>query len=449
MRNIHYFFIALLVTMLLTTSVFAATPVVLETGIHFAADGTMMYKPVGTAQSVLMYPDLQTTKDVSVNTSKGSQALTVTRTPKIDLSRVGAAAVSFAKLLGPIGLGVQVAQIVCDLSKICSNASGLWEKQADPGILGWPSSYDGNSYWTSANFGDGGDGSRRYPTMQTGCAAYVACKNAGAASGSCAGYPPYTYSITGLTSTAGTCAMVNSLNQPENYSFAKTSAVGSCAVGYVATGGKCVTSGQTVNTPAAEKDWTAAKTLLNDSRFIQPLLDKGEAVPVFLPAPVPMIEKVIDTQTVPTLDASGNVTGSQVTTTKLQATDASTPSSPNTFNITESTTVNNYNTSNVLTSTTTTVVNPPAPVPASAAADPVTFDGVTDAAIQTVQVNPPSDSTSWGEGSCPVPQTVTTHFGSLTIPTAPACEFATMIKPIVLLSASLAAMFIVSGIKEA
>jgi hypothetical protein len=338
-------------------------------------------------------------------------------------------------------LGISIAQIVCDLSKICSNSSGLWEKAADPAVAGWPTTITEPKSWTVNGQGSG-QGSIKFPTVQTKCEDWRVYENSiSPAWAFSAGY-----TLNSVTNTTANCVLTNTLNQATTYQLVSNT---SCPLHYTLTGGQCVLIGNSVPAPVQDSDWTAAKTLLNDSRFIQPLLDKGEAVPVFAPPAIPMIEKVIDTHTVPTLDASGNVTGSQVTTTKLQATDASTPSSPNTFNITESTTINNYNTSNVLTSTTTTVVNPPAPVPAPAAADPITFDAVTDTTLQTVQVNPAHDDSSWGQGSCPAPQTVVTHFGSLTIPTAPACEFATMIKPIVLLAAAIGAMFIVSGVKEA
>lgn len=434
-------FLTLLIIFCYSSVSIAATPVVLETGIHFAADGTMYYKPVGTASSVLMYPDLQTTKDVSVNTSKGPQSLTVSRTPKIDLSRVGAAAVNFAKLLGPVGLGISIAQIVCDLSKICSNASGLWEKQADAAVAGWPTTIIEPKSWTMYAYGSG-PGSYKLPTPQVRCEDWRVYQNSiSPAWAFSAGYT--INSISGGNPQTANCVLTNTLNQSTSYQMMTSTA---CPLNYNLIGGQCQLIGNSVPKPVQDSDWTAAKTVLNDSRFIQPLLDKGEAVPVFLPPAVPTIEKVIDTQTVPTLDAQGNITGSQVTTTKLQAVDASSASSPNTFNITESTTVNNYNTSNVLTSTTTTVTNPPAPTPA--AADPVTFDEVSDVPIQQYAVNPNYDSTSWGEGECPAPVEVVTSFGAVTVPTARACDFAVTVKPIVLLLATLAAMFIIAGVRS-
>ncbi len=450
-------FLTLLIVFFYSSVSVAATPVVLETGIFFAADGTMYYKTVG-GTSTLMYPDLQLSKDVPVNTSKGLQLLTVARTPKIDLSRMGAAAVNFAKLLGPIGLGVQVAQIVCDLSKICSNASGLWEKQADLAVAGYPATLTGQAYWWTGQSGGWSydptpnDGVHKYPSPEILCTDIIRWENS-CSPAACGGTqkPVADMTVTSVTSTTANCNY-RSARRDASYptgeptTRAMSRVVGACPANYTASAGNCVLTGSgTAHTPA-DSDWAAAKSLLNDLRFVQPLLDKGEAVPVFAPPPVPMIEKVIDTHTVPTFDSSGNVTGSQVTTTKLQATDASTPSSPNTFNITESTTINNYNTSNVLTSTTTTVVNPPAPAPP--AADPTTFDEVPDVPVQTKAINPDYDATSWGEGACPAPVTITTQlFGSHVIPTATACDFAVAVKPIIILLATITAIFIMSGAK--
>lgn len=434
-------FLTLLIVFFYSSVSLAATPVVLETGIHFGADGTMYYKPVGTAQSVLMYPDLQTTKDVSVNTSRGPQSLTVTRTPKIDLSRVGSAAVNFAKLLGPIGLGVSIAQIVCDLSKICSNSSGLWEKQADPAVAGYPAELP-LYYWYSPSF-TSNDGSRKYPAPDPLCAAFTAYKN------SIGEYPPNVYVLSNVLATSASCAITNGIRttsypngQTTTYTLSKAEG-SSCPYHYQLTGGACVLVGNPTTGPATATDWEAAQSKLNDSRFIQPLLDKGEAVPVFVPTHIPLMEKEIGRTSEPVLDQAGNVTGTKETVTKLQATDASTPGSPNTFNITESTTINNYNTSNVLISTTTTTADPPPTTPPTETA--TTFDEVGDVPIQEKAVNPNYDSTSWGEGSCPAPVELVTSHGSFTIPTQQACDFAVTVKPIILLLATLSALMIIGG----
>lgn len=411
---------------------FAATPTTFETGLFFAADGTMYYKTTG-GSSILAYPDLQTTKDVNVNTSKGAQSLTVTRTPKIDLGRVGAAVMGFAKLLGPVGVGITVAQLIYTQAKLC-DSNGVWQKQADPALSGYPVKIPNSYYfWSSLNFADG---SARFPTAAIACDRFRVYRDTTTPS-----VAPHTSSMTSATN----CRAINVLNQITDWTIVKTDGV--CPFLYIGVAGECVLNGDPLPVPARESDWTAAKTALSTSNFVQPLLDHGEAVPVFVPPKIPMIEKVIDTQTVPTTDAQGNITGSQVTTTKLQATDESTAASPNTFNITESTTVNNYNTSNVLTSTTTTLANPPPPV--TPTADPTTFDDVSDVPIVTKQVNPGDmDTTSWGDGECPASVSISTHlFGSHEIPMNRACEFAVGVKPVVLLIASLAALFIVAGVR--
>lgn len=476
MKNIHYFLIALLVSLMLSSAAFAGS---FELDLYRpTSTGVLLYDPAGRAPNMLgyvppnpkpvisgaIYSGLSPAPKISYNTitdiptSAGVKQLTLARTAPINLGSLGVTVAKFARAAGPVNMGITAATLICTLSDICKNAiTDLWEKKADPGLLGYPSSTPNTYGWTASGWNSSvtqNAMSVRTPTAAVSCSNLVIQMNS----------DPYwaiyrqngavmTGAVTASTATTATCTIYGGNNGvpmvPQVFSnFVAT--LGTCPLGYSANSqGGCTLNGNPIPHPVQESEWNDAGKKLGNGDFVPTLVEAGEPVPVTTPTRIPLVRMPIDTQTEPTTDPAGNITGTKETKKELVAEDVSTAAAPNTFNITENTTITNYNTNNQVINTTNTTTQISAPPPVAAAADPVTFDGVTDATIQTVQVNPPSDSTSWGEGSCPAPQTLTTMFGQVVIPTAPACDFATMIKPIVLLSAAVAAMFIVSGIKEA
>lgn len=143
-------------------------------------------------------------------------------------------------------------------------------------------------------------------------------------------------------------------------------------------------------------------------------------------------------------DGAGNVTGTEVTTDILTVTDAATPENPNRMSVTQSTITNTYNTSNVLTGSTTTVTEPLQPPPKTENIE-VEFDAMTDQPIEEQQISAVFSHTSWGSGSCPADREINYHYGTLIIPFTPACDAAVMVKPVILLLAALASLFIIIG----
>lgn len=363
---------------------FASTPVTLDTGLFFDAAGTMWYKTVG-GTNTLMYPDLQISKSLPVQTvSHGTANVPVVRQPRIDLPRVGASVVGMAKLLGPIGVGITVAQLICSQSSICDSGSGVWQKPADPAVAGFPQSLTGNFYWYSPS-NSPLDGSGKYPTATASCAALNAAITISQPS-----LAPYTWILSGETLSAANCASKNVLNQTTNYTMTRQNNSG-CPVRYSLIGGVCeLSSGNPVARTPSDSDWTAAKTLLSTQNMIQPLLDASQPIPVYAPPVVAPITQTIGTTS--TTNPDGTRTD---TTTSLTTTDTSTSSAPNSYTVSETTVTNIYNTSNVLINTTTTSADPPAPVVALSNTDTSTL--AKEATLQQVRdalTNPTMPDTS-------------------------------------------------------
>ncbi|MDZ4106724.1 MAG: virulence factor TspB C-terminal domain-related protein, partial [Nitrosomonas sp.] len=236
-------------------------------------------------------------------------------------------------------------------------------------------------------------------------------------------------------------------SEPGTGSFPGTHAarLPGCADGYTLSGSDCQKNAGSSN-PATDADWAAKESSLNDSAFVPELFDKGVSIPVSTPTfsgSSPVISSMGST-TKTLKDGAGNVTGTEVTTDILTVTDAATPENPNRMSVTQSTITNTYNTSNVLTGSTTTVTEPLQPPPKTENIE-VEFDAMTDQPIEEQQISAVFSHTSWGSGSCPADREINYHYGTLIIPFTPACDAAVMVKPVILLLAALASLFIIIG----
>lgn len=342
---------------------FAVTPVTLDTGIFFDAAGTMWYKTVG-GQNTLMYPDLQISKTLPVQTvSHGTANVPVVRQPRIDLTRVGASVVGMAKLLGPIGVGITVAQLICSQSTICDNGAGSWSKAADAGVAGYPLTTPDTYGWTSSGWNSSVTGQAmaiRAPSPQVSCDNLVRVMNSDPYWTTSRTYGPITGSVTSSTATTMFCGVIFHTNPTPSpvSNYAAQASLGACPVGYTANPqGGCTLNGNPSAHAPSDAEWTTAKTALSTQNMIQPLLDKSQPVPVYAPPVVPPVTQTIGTTS--TTNPDGTRTD---TTTSLTTTDTSTSSAPNSYTVSETTVTNIYNTSNVLINTTTTTADPPAPV---------------------------------------------------------------------------------------
>lgn len=145
-------------------------------------------------------------------------------------------------------------------------------------------------------------------------------------------------------------------------------------------------------------------------------------------------------------DSQGNITGTRRTITELVLSDGATSSQPGRVTGTETQTQTDYNTSGQPTGTQTSTNTPPPP---DKPQEPptISFDNAEGLPIETevVQLSLPV-ANSWGEGVCP--PDVALPFYGLSIPYQPACDAATMLRPVVILLASISALFIIAGLRE-
>jgi hypothetical protein len=204
---------------------------------------------------------------------------------------------------------------------------------------------------------------------------------------------------------------------------------------------------QPVSRPPTTDDWTDAETKLNDPRFDEPLLVNGQPVPL---ANLPILGNVppitiSDTETI-NRDSQGNVTGTTRTTTTLEVSDSATTERPGSVTGTETTTKTDYNTSGQPTGTQTSTNTPPPP---DKPQEPptISFDNAEGLPIETevVLMDLPV-ANSWGEGQCPAD--VPLPFNNLSISFQPACDAAVMLRPVVILLASISSLFIIAGLRE-
>jgi hypothetical protein len=227
-----------------------------------------------------------------------------------------------------------------------------------------------------------------------------------------------------------------------------TSYIPGCAPGYTLQGSNCVKDG-VVPRAVTNADWDAKESLLNDNRFIEPLVTGNHPVPVQNPTLSAPVKQTIGKQTTTIKDGAGNTTGTEEAITEAEI---STPSSgenptnnPSLIKITETTINNTYNLNNQLTNTTTTVNDgPQQPQPESIK---IEIDDMQDAQLETYQLPVNFSYDSWGSGSCPADRSVIYHYGSLNLTFQPACDFAVGIQPVVLVVAGMIAMYILAGVK--
>jgi len=422
----------ILLPFLFLQSGFVFSQSVFDMGEHsgIIRDSTGNYSKVsanGSVRSLTSNTALALVEKPIIQTSKGALEVTLNRASAVDLNRVGSAVVKYAKFVGPLGMAIGAAQLICDLSDICNN-DGVW-KIADPGSPDAPSSYPASEgqWWGWAD--------SWYPSPA------AACKDSLRLSqniGPTAQYLRHEL----INSDVYQCFGTLPENPGSEYSASNTSRNTGCASGYTLNGSNCE-KGSTGSTVATDSDWSAKESALNDSGFVPELFDKGLAIPITTPtltgSPVTV---PLGSSTKTLKDGAGNVTGSEVTTDSLSITDGATSDNPNRINLTQTTITNNYNTSNVLTSSSTTVTDPQQP---KTDGIEIEIDNMQDQPLEQQAIPGIFSHTSWGSGSCPGDRSVSYHYGSLTLSFQPACDAAIALQPLVVILAGIAALFIISG----
>ncbi len=338
---------------------------------------------------------------------------------EIDGAKVGKAVGRMARVLGPVALGLEVMNLVCELSDICKKSDANdWEYYKD-GISATDAEATG---WCSQD---------RTVTLKVCMEQYSNCgfeRLGGTSNLKCTNFHLHPNSNLSLlydiqNSAGSTIAMNQTKSRLSPFD----------------------------DIPAqtripTDEDWMTAETKLNDPRFDEPLLVNGQPVPL---ANLPIFGnnppiKLEESDTV-NKDDQGNVTGTTHRTRELQLSDGATASKPGAVNGTEIETKTDYNSSGTPTGTSTkTDTSPPPEKPFT-----ISFDAVDDVPLeqQTITANL-QPSQSWGEGACPGNVTVNTHYGAFTFDYQPTCDFASAIRPAVIFMASISALFIVTGYRH-
>ena len=107
-----------------------------------------------------------------------------------------------------------------------------------------------------------------------------------------------------------------------------------------------------------DSDWSTKSPLLNDPRFTPELIAKEQPIPIGIPSLPSVWKAPIDKTTTTLKDGSGNVTGTEESTTEAEISNPTSQenptNNPNLVKVTETTVKNTYNINNQLTSSTTT-----------------------------------------------------------------------------------------------
>ncbi|SFJ16229.1 virulence factor TspB C-terminal domain-related protein, partial [Nitrosomonas sp. Nm34] len=348
--------------------------------------------------------------------------VTVEKTGKIDASKIGKAVVKLAKVATPISLGIAFYEVTCELADICKkDDADEWSTNGAPeGYELYPLTTT-NNHWRTNTLP-----ATNAPTPKLSCDLAIPLYSQ---------FPDLRYELVG---TSHTC-------RSPQYGFTMYILEQSgCAPHYTLVNGTCKLEGSTQR-PPTQQDWNDAETKFNDPRFDVQLIVNGEPIPVNTPSltSAPPV-KLHEEETV-MKDDQGNVTGTQKRTTSLTITDSATSANPGSITTTENTTITNYNTSNQITSTTEITNNALPPENDKPKTINVTFDDAQDVVLPTQEIEAPLNTTSWGEGTCPAPISISTSLKDFTIPTQQYCDFATASRPFVLLIAGITALFIITG----
>ena len=347
---------------------------------------------------------ISTTSTALINTSKGIQAMDIVKTAAVDVNRVGAAVGNLAQRVGPVGMTLTTVSLVCELTTICQDGSDWLFGETTTMLEGAVncSTVSGSTVYTKQS------GAQYFNYKRIPCSDAVP-----------SGW-----------------GFVSNCNCPFEDKLIQSAPFGSLP--------------PAPHVPTAE-EWQTKESLLNDDRFIPELIGKGESVPSNVPTLTPDQKKGLGLESKPTRDSSGNVTGREDTTTEIEAVDSGTTDNPGRVIIKETQTTIKYDINNNQISSTTNTSYSSQPQPDKPQQSfEIKFDEVPPAELQTHNVQATLTSNSWGEGTCPpdIPIDISYYPMNLVIPTAPVCDTAEKINPLVLLLASIAGVYIVSGVRS-
>lgn len=396
-------------------------------------DGTYTQKFGSSTVTLTSAPKgITTTSMALVPTSKGTFELPISKTATVDTARLGANVASFAKKVGPLGMALTAADLVCTLSNIC-NQAGQWMMAGSDPLPGQPNSYPAtDGKWWGWN-------SSYYSTVEGACSdpARLAA-NVGTG---------YVFDHSEIVTADTYKCYARRLSDSLVFYASNATRSSGCASQYTLVGTDCVKDGVTQSHVATDSDWTSKQSLLNDDRFTPHLLDASEALPVGLPVTPAGQTLKIGQQSTPVRDASGNVTGRDDSVTTIEAVDAATAEAPGRVIVKETTTTTRYDNNNTVINTSTSTSYSATPTESKPQNYEIKYDTVAPAELSTYQIPNTFTNTSWGSGTCPSDITVVTSIKTFAIPSQPICTAAEMLHPFVLLLATITGIFIISGVR--
>lgn len=403
------------------------------------------------------YPASSTDYEANYRSSKDYQTASGKYIPttyehkvKPNIPKLGPALAKALRAAPWVGTALYVKDIVCELTDICENP----DDPTKPYLKNDPDKPTAENpaqtpflYYSLNNSA----GFAKSPTPQPVCTL----------SGYPSGFIPVDGSVqfsqtnpaNGTSSSNGFCVRRN-----QSGSLAAIDPINQytgCAPNYYKDGLVCKKniSGVPTYIPVTGQDWVTAEPKLSNPRVLPPMAQAGIPVPVDVPQFQPK-ETVVEKRTTTERDATGTATGTREETTRAKFEPLPNPN-PTSLNspvkVTETTTTVVTNITNNTTNTTTTTYEaaPDEPPPEKEPEDTdLEFDEVADSDLKQHELGDDFNHNSFGEGTCLPDPVISYSKGSLTIPFHVACEFATLMRFVVLIISTLIAAYIIIGGKH-
>ncbi|MDR5171423.1 hypothetical protein IHQ56_06295 [Methylobacillus flagellatus] len=437
-------YLALIPLLLIGATAQAAT---IEIGtpsyVRPGADGQLYYWPADErAPPRVAYPGMENNaRDINAPTTKGRVPITVNQKTPVSLNKLAGPALNLAKRVGPLGLGLTAAGLLCEYSDICSGPSDPDDPASEPTwTLTDPASKPMPYIRFATNTQNGRYPYREFSTYTEACdfmAPLTATSN---------GFVMVSIQSCTLSNNQVLMTILDTKGNTQG-TFGPATRIWNCPATHTLNGATCQPNNPDRRLPIPPNEWPGPDDVpeLNTPDIIPDLIDGGEPIPVETPE--------IDPKTVPspagsTTETIRNGAGEPIGTKTTDTTVTVTPAGPTTVNITETTTITETNITN--NTTTTTVQDTTLPNDEDQSEKPkedqdIETDNVQDKDLDRFEVPDTFDYESWGGGSCPGDPAVSVLGKSVTIPVHTVCDGLTMLRPVVLIIAFLAAAYIISG----
>lgn len=333
-------------------------------------------------------------------------------------SRLGRAALNLGRRIGPLAIGLALADTFCILVDICSpTGSPTYQKTI----------YTDTATWKKPN-----DPNITFSTPIAACNAFL--------------------SQYGFVTQRVQARTFDSNGKVMSYD---------CYIaGYddvqANTTRATLVTNTTVRAPTSE-DWDSAYafmgtvelSLAHQNIMAHTIVEKKEPLPVDDAQFVPQVF-MLDSKVTTVRDATGIATGYDTKETKATVTQAP----ANNLVVEESTTVVKKNADGTTASSETTVrPNIPDSTPQGSDEPPkyptIEIDNTPDIDLPTYSPPVTLSTTSWGDGTCPSNPSISLHgLGTLTLPLQPVCNAMFLIRPVIILLAFMAAAYIMMGARK-